>query len=484
MSPITAIVSGLFECGLMGFPVAPQGGDGHGEGGHEGRQDCGQASHRSSSFESGSASNVAPSDPARGDREVKARARSGGAARRIGSLSRQPCRRPLKARSILASPSGAGPPNRSRSPVGLGAVRVSRGGTISRTFRTAFVLLLAATTFAALAAAAGAQSFQFRKIVDSGQGLTPDGCPAVNDLGQVAFKAVDETGEQAVYRASPGGALTTIATETPAFDFIGRNPSLNELGQVSFAATLEDEGEAILVGRGGALREIARTEPGPFNFFGFDTSLSNLGRVAFTAELDDFDEGLFVGGPPLRTVYLASSSPFLGTLARPSLNDLGQVAFEEARDDFSSGIFLATGNGFTTIVDDSGPVGFATDPKLNLFGLVAFAAFLDDGESAIMTGRGGPLRTVASSTGEFAFFDGRPALNDLGFVAFSAALDSGQSGVFLGTRAVILTGQSLDGSVTNAFVCSEGLSTLGRIAFVAQLEDGRTAIFVARPDLG
>ena len=50
---------------------------------------------------------------------------------------------------------------------------------------------------------------------------------------------------------------------------------------------------------------------------------------------------------------------------------------------------------------------------------------------------------------------------------------------------MILTGQSLDGSVvTNAFVCSEGLSNLGRIAFVAQLEDGRTGIFLARPDLG
>jgi hypothetical protein len=203
------------------------------------------------------------------------------------------------------------------------------------------------------------------------------------------------------------------------------------------------------------------------------------------AELDDFDEGLFVGGPPVRTVYLASMSPFLGSGTRPSLNDLGQVAFEEQRDDFSSGIFLATGDRFTTIVDDSGPVGFATDPKLNVFGLVAFLAFLDDSESAIMTGRGGPLRTVASTAGPFAFFNGRPALNDLGAVAFSGGLDSGEEGVFLNSRPVILTGQTLDGSVvTNAFACSEGLSNLGRIAFVAQLEDGRTGIFLARPVIG
>jgi type 1 fimbria pilin len=67
---------------------------------------------------------------------------------------------------------------------------------MSRTTRTIIALLLAAALSAALAATVGAQSFEFRKIVDSGQGLSPDGCPAVNDLGHVAFKAVDDEGSR------------------------------------------------------------------------------------------------------------------------------------------------------------------------------------------------------------------------------------------------------------------------------------------------
>jgi hypothetical protein len=185
------------------------------------------------------------------------------------------------------------------------------------------------------------------------------------------------------------------------------------------------------------------------------------------------------------TIYLASNSQFIGTDTRPSINDPGQIAFEESLDDFTNGIFLFSGGEFVTIADERGAASFAFDPQLNNVGVVAFTAFLDSGASGVFTGNGGPLTTVADSSGPFSFFD-TAAINDSGIVAFGASLDTGESGIFVGpdpvADRVIVTGEKLRGStITNAFICSEGLNNAGEIVFVAQLADGRTGIFVASP---
>lgn len=155
--------------------------------------------------------------------------------------------------------------------------------------------------------------------------------------------------------------------------------------------------------RGPEVTRIARTKPGRFNFTSnFDPSLNRSGDVAFTAELDEefgFDEGVFVGdGGRVRTVYLASTSPFAGDAGRPSINDRGEVAFEESLDDFTRGIFPFTGDEFVTIVDERGPqVSAAFNPQLNNAGMVVFHAFLDAGDEAIMTGAGASLTTIADT---------------------------------------------------------------------------------------
>jgi hypothetical protein len=365
---------------------------------------------------------------------------------------------------------------------------------MNRSTRGALAALLGVTLFAALAASAKAQTYDFRTVVDSNQGFDPFGfgCPALNDGGQVAFSAFTDAGVQVIVRADADGSLTTLADDRKRFDFLGRNPSINGSGQVSFAAVLEKDGEEILLAKSGGLKTVARTAQ-EFNFFGFDTSLNDAGDVAFKAELDEelgFDEGLFVGdGSKLRTIYLASTSQFLGDDSRPSINDAGQIAFEESLDDFTRGIFLFDGSGFVTVVDETSTlVDSAFNPQLNDEGVVAFNAFLDDGGSAIVTGAGGPLTIVADTAGPFAFFDtfGGPSINDGGEVAFGADLDTGESGIFTGpdplAERVILTGDALGGSiVTNTTVCSDGLNDAGEVAFRAQLEDGRTIIAVATP---
>jgi hypothetical protein len=360
---------------------------------------------------------------------------------------------------------------------------------MNRSMCRAGALLLAIALLAVLAASAeAAPAYKFDKIVDSTQGLNPDGCAAINSEGEVAFKAVNDLFVETIFRAT-GRTLTTIADDTGELGFLGRNPSLNDLGQVSFAARLDNGSEAILAGSGGPLTTIARTQPGEFNFFVFDTSLNDAGQVAFSAELDNFDEGLFVGsGGPVTTVYLASASDFAGSLDRPSINDAGEIAFEEDLDNGTDGIFLFTGGRFVTIVDDRGRVDSTSDPQLNNEGLVAFNASLDNGERGVFTqGRRGPLTTVADSSGPFSFFSFfGPAINDAGQVAFGASLDTGEFGIFTGpdpvADRVIATGDRLMGStVISVTVCSEGLNNAGEIVFVAQLEDGRRGIFVATP---
>lgn len=137
-----------------------------------------------------------------------------------------------------------------------------------------------------------------------------------------------------------------------------------------------------------------------YRFFGFDTSINAKGRVAFKAELDNGDQGLFSarGAGPDRTYYLASEAEFIGEQSGPSIRGK-RVAFAENRDDFSSGIFVVDRDGvFTTIADDSGPLGLVESPSLGPRGRVAFHAYLDAGGEALMVGRGGPLTTVADTS--------------------------------------------------------------------------------------
>lgn len=343
---------------------------------------------------------------------------------------------------------------------------------------------------AAIPGKAPAQAYSFAKIADSANGFDPFefGCPAINEQGDVAFRATRESGETTVFRTSQLRVLV-VATESQGFGFMGRHPSINDRGDVSFAANLDSGGEAILRGNGGPLTTIAQTDPGPFNFFGFDTSVNDSGEVAFKAELDDFDEGLFSGsGGEITTHYLASNSQFGGDDSGPSINDLGRIAFPEFLDAGPSGIFLTTGRDvFIRIVDDRGPFDFTENPSLNEQALVGFHAFRDDGSEAIITGKGGPLRVVADTSGPFGSFgfDG-PSLNDQGGVAFPASLDTGEQGIFVGpdpvADRVIGTGDELDGSrVSNLVSCREALNNRGQVTFLADLEDGRTTVFRATP---
>jgi hypothetical protein len=93
--------------------------------------------------------------------------------------------------------------------------------------RKAPALLLAVLLSAVLAAYAEAREYKVTKIVDSSQGLDPDGCPAINDDGEVAFKAVSDQFVEAILRGNKRGLTAIVSEDTGGFSFLGRNPSLS-----------------------------------------------------------------------------------------------------------------------------------------------------------------------------------------------------------------------------------------------------------------
>jgi hypothetical protein len=334
-------------------------------------------------------------------------------------------------------------------------------------------------------------AYTFQVIAASADGFDPFefGCAAINNAGQVAFRAVDDDGIQAIYRGD-GAALTTIARDKPsAYDFMGRNPSINDAGQVSFAATLEGPGEAIQRGDGTTLDTVALTTgTSAFRFFGFDTSINERGRVAFKAELDNGDQGLFsaVSSEASKTYYLASTSELGGDQSGPSIRG-GKVAFfDRTDDDLLYGIFLAQHGEIDTVIDSTGEFGGFDIPSLGRAGRVAVHAFDDAAANDfIIKARNGAARVIADTSGKFGSFGFRsPSINLSGQVAYAASLDGiTPTGLYVGRgRPVVEVGDALGGStVANVVACTEAFNDHGQLGFVAQLDDGRTLVVRADP---
>jgi hypothetical protein len=91
-----------------------------------------------------------------------------------------------------------------------------------------------------------APQYTFTRVADSVEdGFDPNsfGCAAINERGDIAFKAGrlapdDSNTIHGIYWANADGTLTTIAEDPKRFQTIGFNPSINDSGQVSFAASL------------------------------------------------------------------------------------------------------------------------------------------------------------------------------------------------------------------------------------------------------
>ena len=325
--------------------------------------------------------------------------------------------------------------------------------------------------------------------------------PAINDLGQAAFRAflTGTSGDDdnvGIFRGSGGGITQIARAGQAAPDANGTfssflAPQLNDTGQAAFRATLtgtaggNNDDTGIFRGSGNGITQIARAGQaapdanGIFSNFSANHAFNDSGQVAFRAGLTgtsgggDDNVGIFrgSGGGITQIVRRGQAAPdangtfdFFGS--SPALNNVGQVGFwailAGTSGNESEGIFRGNGGGLTQIArrgqatpDANGTFSSFNNPVLNDSGQAAFRAILtgtnggDSDNRGIFRGSGGGITQIArtgqaapDANGTFSSLDGSPVLNDSGQVAFFASL-IGTSGGNSDDRG-IFTGDGID----------------------------------------
>lgn len=324
--------------------------------------------------------------------------------------------------------------------------------------------------------------------------------PALNDAGQVAFRASLSGGaaDAGIFRYTGGGSPTTVAvalagatapdTGGVPYTSLGGALRLSATGQVAFYSTLGDESstpaDGVFRGDGVTAAGLAvQGSPAAGSGSGTYVGLSDAprinaaGQVAVTSGLE--------GGTPADGVFrLGGAAPVViarqgdaaaggGGLtydgvytANPQVNAAGQVAFAAALSGpGNSGVFRSdgvTGVRVALVADAApGPGGGFLDnlalanPQLNAAGQVAFFALTAGGTSTrgVFVGDGGALTAIArqgmaapgtaATFRELSFDSIR--LNDAGVVAFRGQLTVGgsvtaanDSGLWFGTSTADL----------------------------------------------
>lgn len=215
---------------------------------------------------------------------------------------------------------------------GLIAVRVSRQNNPG----DQRLLLLRGAAPVTIADTAG----QFLRFADD----TDTQVFAVNDAGQVAFRAELDAGGSGIYVGSASSLTTIAATADGRFSAFKTNISMNASGTVAFQGTLQGGGEGLYAGAGGALTTLVDSA-GPFASFR-SISLNDSGAYAFQGDVDGGGGSVFAGltlaDNVLPAMMFGSSVTSFAGISVHSLNNRGQVTFFYQLADGRSGIAVAT----------------------------------------------------------------------------------------------------------------------------------------------
>jgi hypothetical protein len=170
----------------------------------------------------------------------------------------------------------------------------------------------------------------------------------------------------------------------------------------------------------------------------------------------------------------------------PSVNNAGTVGFFAATDAGVDGVYTSDGTTTTTIVDDTGPLGFwgggfslACFPAINDAGQVAFFAYTDNWSHGVYRGAGGAITTIAQADdGVFSEAFDNPGINNLGQVAFRGTFVGGTEGIFLGDGGTAVTIADSDG-IFDWFYDGNDVNDGGQVAFMAGNSTADTGVYVA-----
>jgi hypothetical protein len=245
--------------------------------------------------------------------------------------------------------------------------------------------------------------------------LVPGGSiPAINNLGEVAFEAIDlSTGTNGIFLNSSGRTRLLVNAATPlpgggTLNFIP-NLALNDQEQLAFLAEPFSpfSPSGIFLSANGTLNALARDgdpAPGggafsiPFADPRFGPVINNLGTVAFATALSgipdqSFDtRGIFLyrNGTAARIIGPGDPSPDGGTFVSadsPSINALGQVVFMAQTTVgfgafiFDTGTIIKVASAGDIVLGQS--LSFIRSPKINNNGHVTFTGDLSGNGSAV-----------------------------------------------------------------------------------------------------
>jgi hypothetical protein len=340
-------------------------------------------------------------------------------------------------------------------------------------------------------------AFEFTGVVDSTNGFNSfGGFPAINNHGEMAFRAVREGSGEGIFRAGQAlDKLTAIADGSAGLGPFGDDVAVNPDGVVVFSATTGANSRVIYKGDGILKTLIVDSIASGLSRIGLGApSINAAGKVAFSAMLAQrgLPGAVFSGdGGPLVTVTSTSATGFSG-FGNAAVNDQGKIVFSARLRDGSQGVFTIYG-ALADIVDTNRNPQIDTfgDPVINAAGTVADVAFLlpqDAPQLFTATARGFTPRNNPSNP---AFTNAEhPSLNNSGAVAFSAipvfAGDGGPTGIFLEVSGgaslipVVRPGDKLFGSIVDHVDLGRfALNDRFQLAFSYTLTDGRSGLAIA-----
>lgn len=275
-------------------------------------------------------------------------------------------------------------------------------------------------------------------VDDSGVFDTPIDLPSINGEGTVAFRAwLDPTPEnifglRGIF-TNADADFETVADENDSRFGAGFNsPSIADDGTVAFDAIDNFGNFAIYTANDLGIETVA-DETGPLSVL-FAASINDAGTtVAFYADYAG-GGGIFTGAD-LPDDLVADSSGSYFQFGIPAVNDADTVIFRATLDAGGSGIFSGPNPTADRIVGTGGPYAGFSGYSINDEGTVVFAAELDAGGLGIFTGTD-PVADAVIRTGDPLFGStvsfvalSRENLNDNGEVAFLYELADGRSGV-------------------------------------------------------
>ena len=345
-----------------------------------------------------------------------------------------------------------------------------------------------------------AQPYQIEILLNGlpSSGYSNAACPVINDLGHVAFSALDANGKYVVLRYTEAG-LQVVAhiADFPDAKYFGPTTAINNADQVAFFAddsTRLDSVNAIYRTDGHTPVTVASS---PRNLVKLSPSLgmNDSGTVAFGAYGNPFLFTVATGdGGAISPRFNGANTAFLPyQLPVVDLNDSGQIAFSATLNSGEEGVFVSEPNGdLRTIASSLGVLQYVDNPNINTAGKVAFHAQQDQGGDALIVSDGVTAEIKATSQALHASLAG-PALNDEGDLLFVGAAERppfGLSGNIVVKKATgefitifrsyvdeIVSGRP----VTSVGTCRGGINKSGQVVFSALTSGVFNAIVRATP---